>query len=76
MKNTEIINYLEELNTAQTKGLESVTNKEEQLALLMALHVKKLELLELFEVKDDKQESFGKVKESLLDSISEMIQSL
>ena len=61
---------------AQATAMETVTNKEETLALLMALHVKKLELLELFEVAEEKQESFKKLKETLLESITEMIERL
>lgn len=76
MKNTEIINYLSEIKETQSKAIETANDSSEKLAVLMALHVKKLEILEAFEVTEDKQESFNKVKEALLDSVTEMIQSL
>lgn len=76
MNNKEILNYLNTLAEGQKKVLETTDNKTEQLAAMMALYVKRLELLEEFEVAGNKAETFEKLKSVLLESITEMIESL
>lgn len=51
-------------------------NKDERVAVLIAMHVKKLEILQEFEITDDISKRYEKVKEALLDAITEMIQKL
>jgi len=76
MRNTEIIPYLEKINETQAEAIKTAGNKDEQMAVLMTVLVKRLELLDDFEVIPGQDEAFGKVKNALLENVSEMIDLL